>query len=83
MTLHDRQMEKDETDEMVIVSKLLCMTSARSALVKNSLPFSNLYMVYDTKCLQYFISTGMSHNMYVPGRLWPLHILYESDRDPM
>ena len=46
------------------------MTSAKTALVKNSLLV--VTYIYDTKCLQYFISTGMSHYMYVPGTLRPL-----------
>ena len=29
-------------------------------------------LLTDTKCLQFFISTGMSHYMYVPGSLRPL-----------
>ena len=49
------------------------MRSARSVFVQNSSPV--VTYIYDTKCLQYFISTGMSHYMYryvPPGSLRPL-----------
>ena len=66
-------MTPNATAYRVPVGLMWCsdnMTSARSALVKNSLPV--VTYIYDTKCLQYFISTGMSRYMYVPGSLRPL-----------